>query len=226
MERLVLAIDTSTTTGSAALGRADMVLAEVVLGAQTRHAEALIPALDSLFRLTGTERSQLSQVVVAGGPGSFTGVRIAAATAKGLCAALDLPLLAYSGLLALAVGTGIRDRAICSLFDARRDEVYAACYRLSDGLETVMSPRIETIDRVLDEVVIPGFAFAGDGALRHARAIEARGGCVLPEQLASPRASALLWLARVWPEAGRVSDPRHWEPDYLRAASAERGQRA
>ncbi|MGH7466894.1 MAG: tRNA (adenosine(37)-N6)-threonylcarbamoyltransferase complex dimerization subunit type 1 TsaB [Longimicrobiales bacterium] len=224
--RLTLAIETSTPTGSVAVGRADSVLAEIVLGPESRHSEALLPAIEYLFQLTRSERDQLSQIVVAGGPGSFTGVRIAAATAKGMAAALGLPLLAYSGLLAVAAGTSERDRPICCLFDARRDEVYAACYRLGDRIETISSPQVESIQYVLDALQPTDCVFAGEGALRHTALIEARGARVLPGHLAVPRASALLWLAHTWPEVGRVRDARHWEPQYLRASSAERGIRA
>jgi tRNA threonylcarbamoyladenosine biosynthesis protein TsaB len=221
---LTLAIETSTPVGSVALGVADQVLAEIVLGAETRHSEQLLPAIDYLFRSTGRSRDQLERVVIGAGPGSFTGLRIAAATAKGLVTALHLELFAYSGLLALAASNASA-RPVCALFDARRDEVYAACYRVGNGIETIMEPRAERIGQALAELSNSGCVFAGEGAQKHQQLIASQGGFVLPAHLGIPRASALLWLAHIEAGRGRVDDAAHWEPNYLRAAGAERGIR-
>ena len=220
-----LAIETSTPAGSVALGRGQQLLAEIVLGETSRHSEQLLTAIEQLFHFAAASRSELGRIVVGGGPGSFTGLRIAAATAKGLAAALDLPVLAYSGLLTVAAGTGLREHAVCALFDARRNEVYAASYCIGTRIETLMAPRVDTIQQILAELDPVGHVFAGDGALRHAELITAAGGIVLPAHLALPRAATLLWLADTQEAQGRVADIRHWEPDYLRASSAERGIR-
>jgi tRNA threonylcarbamoyladenosine biosynthesis protein TsaB len=151
-------------------------------------------------------------------------LRIAAATAKGLVAGLRLQFLAYSGLLAVAAGTGLRSRPVCALFDARRDQVYAACYRLGDQLETLLEPQAESIDQVLTRLNAADVVFAGEGALRHAQRIVDRGGQLWPHELGTPRASMLLWLARAWPHLGQVTNVQSWEPDYLRASGAERGR--
>jgi tRNA threonylcarbamoyladenosine biosynthesis protein TsaB len=76
----------------------------------------------------------IEEVVVGAGPGSFTGVRVAGATAKGLVAALDVPLVAYSSLLALVAGVPATG-PVCGLFDARRGEVYAGCWRVGDAID-------------------------------------------------------------------------------------------
>jgi tRNA threonylcarbamoyladenosine biosynthesis protein TsaB len=163
-------------------------------------------------------------VVVGGGPGSFTGVRVAGATAKGLVRVLGVPLFAYSGLQALAAGAGAASsRPVCALFDARRDEVYAACYRFAAGIETILAPVVLPVDDLLTELRGVDPIYAGDGALRYRAAIEGAGGEVAPAFQAVPRGGALLWLAEIAPEAGRVDDPAAWEPEYLRAAGAERG---
>src|SRR5688572_25165567 len=130
MTQLSLAIETSTPIGSIALGTDDVVLAEIVLGENSRHSEQLLTAIDYGLRIAEAERKQIGRVVIGSGPGSFTGLRIAAATAKGLAAALDIEVFGFSGLLAVAASTGVRQRAICVMFDARRSEVYAACYRV------------------------------------------------------------------------------------------------
>jgi len=222
--RPYLAIETSTALGSVALGRGDRVLAEAVVGVSARHSESVLPAVDFVLRAAGVEVSELGGVVVGGGPGSFTGVRVAAATAKGLVRVLGVPLFAYSGLRAVAAGIACGDAAVCALFDARRGEVYAACYR-SGGLDpsdVVLAPSVLPIEEVLRTVGGQAAVYAGDGALRYRDAIVEAGGRVAPAHQAVARASALLWLADADPEGGRVADPSDWEPEYLRASGAER----
>ena len=219
--RPLLALDTSTPVGSVAVGRADRLLAEVVMGVALRHAEALMPAIAFALERAGLTPAGLGGIVVAGGPGSFTGVRIAGAAAKGLARALDVPLFAYSGLLALAAGAAACDTPICALFDARRGEVYAACYRFDAGVHTLLAPGPRALAAVLEEMTPLRPLFVGDGALAHRSAIEAAGGRVAPVHLAVPRAASLLWLVDVEP-TGRVADAAAWEPAYLRPSGAER----
>ncbi len=223
--RPYLAIETSTATGGVAVGRGERVLAEVTLGVQARHSEAVLPAVDFALREAGVAPRDLAGVVVGGGPGSFTGVRLAAAMGKGLVRALGVPLYAYSGLAALAASTGAGERPVCALFDARRGEVYAACYRFPgfSRMEVVQAPVVCPVEEVLRSTADLAPLFAGDGALRHRDAIEAAGLTIAPVHLGLPRAAALLWLADLAPEAGRVEAPADWEPLYLRAAGAERG---
>ena len=219
-----LALETSTSLGSVALARGHELLGEVLLGVRLRHSEALLPALASLLERVDLTMNDIGGVVVGAGPGSFTGVRIAAAMAKGLVHAARLPLRAYSSLAALAAGAATHDRPVCALFDARRDEVYAACYRFPgyQRMETVLEPAARVIDDLLREVSSLAPLFAGDGALRHADRIRAAGGTVAPPLLATPRASALLWLARLDPAAGLVGNPATWEPEYVRPPGVER----
>jgi tRNA threonylcarbamoyladenosine biosynthesis protein TsaB len=221
LSAFVLGVETSTPVGSVALGRAGLVLAEIVLGANTRHAEALLPAVEQILKTNRISTRELGAIVVGGGPGSFTGLRIAAATAKGLVHALSIPLYAYSGLLATAAGCAHLKGATCALFDARRDEVYAACYNFDPTMTTILEPAVLKISDLLDQVDISHTRFVGEGAQRHAEQIRARGGSI--ETNVHPLASALLRLAHDYPELGRVNDPAHWEPTYLRASGAERG---
>jgi len=219
---VLLGIETSTVTGSVALGDGRAVLAEVVLGIQSRHAESVLPAVEFALGTAGATLDDVEAVVVGAGPGSFTGVRVGAATAKGLVRGRGLPLFAYSGLLALAASVG-GDKPVCALFDARRGEVYGACYRVAGDVAEVLEPGARALDDVLDAVAGLDPLFAGDGALRYRDAIEARGGRVAPAHMAVPRASALIWLATRFPERGRVETPASWEPSYLRDPGAVRG---
>ena len=220
---VLLALDTSTPVGSVAVGRGDRLLAEVVMGVAVRHAEALMPAIEFALRQAGMEPAALNGIVVAGGPGSFTGVRIAGAAAKGLARALDVPLYVYSGLLSLAAGAAASDRPVCALYDARREEVYAGAWAFAPDAapSLVLEPAARALDQVIEALAARAPLFVGDGALKHRARLEAAGGRVAPAHLAVPRAAALLWLARVEP-AGRLQDRAAWEPAYLRPSGAER----
>lgn len=222
---LTVALETGGELGSVALGEDDGLLAETLLPVRATHSETVMPEVDRLLEEAGRGRDEIGAVVVGAGPGSFTGVRIAASLAKGLCFGHDRRLYAYSSLLAAAAGTGLTERVV-ACFDARRREVYAAAYRrlASDG--AVRGPEVTEVDALVQG--LPGGAetwtWAGSGADRHRERIEAAGGRVVPSHVGTPRAATLLWLARHHPEAGLVEDPATWEPDYVRRSSAWRGE--
>ncbi|HEX2167763.1 MAG TPA: tRNA (adenosine(37)-N6)-threonylcarbamoyltransferase complex dimerization subunit type 1 TsaB [Longimicrobiales bacterium] len=217
---MLLGIETSTDYGSIAIGRGPDLVAEVVIGARSRHAESLLPALDFMLRSSRLSRAEIRGIVVGAGPGSFTGVRVAAATARGLAAGLAVPLYAFSSLACLAlerVGSG----AVCSVFDARRGEVYAGCYERAgntDRLDALLAPEAMHVDELRTRMAGMSATYTGDGARRYADALG-----IAPPPPAFPRASALLRLAAADPHAGLVEQPSGWEPTYLRSSGAERG---
>lgn len=223
MQPVYLAIETSTQLGSVAIGHGRAVLAEVVLGLRVKQSEALLPAIEYALASAHIAKSDLARVIIGGGPGSFTGLRVAGATGKALARALNIPMFAYSGLAALAASTA-HQGTICALFDARRDEVYSACYRLPtfSDIEVVVPPAPRHMDDVLQSMDARNILFVGDGALRHADAIQQAGGMLAPAHFAVPRAAALLWLSDVAPALGRVENIAEWEPLYLRESGAER----
>lgn len=224
-----LALESGSRLGSLAIAREDELLAECTLSVRASHSETLMPEVRRMLERCGSRVAEVEAVVVGAGPGSFTGVRIAAALAKGLCAATGAELFAYSSLTALAAGVPATDRR-CALLPARGDEVFAAAYRTETFPEPVMEPRAAGITDVLarldagraDGAALVGWTFVGEGALRHAPRIREREGTVLPFPHAVPRAACLLWLARAHPAAGRVPDSADWEPSYVRDAGADR----
>ncbi|CAN5661174.1 tRNA (adenosine(37)-N6)-threonylcarbamoyltransferase complex dimerization subunit type 1 TsaB [soil metagenome] len=221
----MLGIETSTATGSVAVGDASGPLAELVLKVGAGHSSALLPAAREALRIAGLTSRDLTGVVVGGGPGSFTGLRIAAATAKGMLQALHIPLYAYSGLFAAAAAHWSAPGPIWGVFDARRRDVFAACYSFDRGPRVITEPLALTVDELIDRARAHGIPaiFTGEGALRHRDELEAgTGGRVAPQHLSIPKASALLWLARQAPALGEVANATSWEPDYVRAAGVER----
>jgi tRNA threonylcarbamoyladenosine biosynthesis protein TsaB len=220
----VLALDSSAGVGSVAVGDGPRLLAEAVLNVGPGASSALLPAVDAVLRSAGLAPGDVRAVVVAAGPGSFTGLRIAAATAKGIVARLGVPLYAYSGLLASAAAHWGAGRPVCALLDARRRDVYLACYRFGAGVETMVAPTALGVDEVVERFRggKPPL-FTGEGAALHSEELARElGAPVVPALLSAPRASSLLWLAQAVPEMGLVADAAGWEPEYVRAAGAER----
>ena len=218
----LLAIETSTTTGSVAVGR-DSAALEVRLAPPIRHAEALLPAIDYALRGAGIAKRELGGIVVGGGPGSFTGLRIAAATAKALSHALGAPLFAASGLLAQAAVLADSRRPVCALFDARRGEVYAGCWRFDEAapevlLEPDVGDALVFVERLRDLDPL----YVGEGATRNAERLEAAGAHLAGVRDPYPSAAALLGIVAAAPDRYRVEEASAWQPSYVRASSAER----
>jgi len=126
---LILLIDTALETASVGLCRDGEVIAFRENARQSDHASWLHPAIQEMMQAGGHQMSDLQAVAVTGGPGSYTGLRVGMAAAKGICYAQQIPLISLSTLQVLAAG--VRDEAkgvIIALIDARRDEVYAGVY--------------------------------------------------------------------------------------------------
>jgi tRNA threonylcarbamoyladenosine biosynthesis protein TsaB len=222
-----LAVETSTRVGSVAVWR-DGLAFEQTLAIQGAHSELLLPAIDHALAVTQTAPDEVAAVVVGSGPGSFTGVRIAASLAKGWSMARGTPLYAYSSLLSVAAGCAASG-PVCALFDARRGQVYGACYELTTrGATERLAPGVWAIEELLRQLSQRHLAptFAGEGAIVHSEVIRRLAGDarVLPEHLGIPRASSLLWLRSVAPELGFVPQPELWEPLYVRAWRVPEGQ--
>ncbi len=214
-----LAVETSTPAGSVAVWR-DGFAFEQTLRIHGTHSERLLPTIEQALAATETQPERVTDFIVGSGPGSFTGVRISASLAKGWAMACQTTLFAYPSLLAVAAGSGVKG-PICALFDARRGEVYAACYEVSEaGVIERLPPVACRVEHLLAELSTLELepVFAGEGAAVYGRAIraawaEAR---ILPEHLGVARAASLLWLRSVAADLGRVAHPDVWEPLYVR----------
>jgi tRNA threonylcarbamoyl adenosine modification protein YeaZ len=223
-ESVLITIDTSTSTGSVGVGRGEQVLAYRLPLTGREQASGIVPSISAVLADAGTDISDVSGVLVGRGPGSFTGVRVAVATARGLAKGLGVPLWPYSSLAAAAAADDDSNRrATWILFDARGDRVYAACYAFPPGkVETLVPPTAATLGEVLAADLPVEVVFAGDGAVRHADALRAIGHTVLPSPAGVPTPSGLLRLHALRSDSSGDGPPRRWEPDYLRGHSASR----
>ncbi|AMV72540.1 tRNA (adenosine(37)-N6)-threonylcarbamoyltransferase complex dimerization subunit type 1 TsaB [Desulfuromonas carbonis] len=165
MDPRLLLINTATPAGSIALTAGEQVLAELLLNLASPHSDRLLAGIDRLLADTGTSLSQLDAIGVVHGPGSFTGLRVGIATAKGLSLATGKPLVGISSLQALACQFPASSLPVCVLLDARKKEVYAGLYRWFEGV-----PQLQGVEAVIDpEGLLDDLAettlFVGDGAL-------------------------------------------------------------
>lgn len=222
----LLALDTATSTAGIAVVDDDRVLAEARHDTAGRGADLLV-AIDRLCREAGIAPGELEAIAVGAGPGSFTGLRIGMATAKGIAFAAGRPLWAVSSLAALAddahreLATGqlVADAggAICAALDARRGEVFAGCFRGGDALaaERVLAPH-ELAPWVAEIAGATEVHFAGDAIGAHRAALAALEPRWLAARTPSGRAVARVALA-----GARVDVTLGGAPTYIRPSEAE-----
>ncbi len=207
----ILALDTSTLTAGVAAWEDGRVRAER-RARVTTHSDALLTMVDEVLREAGWTVGALDGVACTAGPGSFTGLRIGLATAKGLCFAAGKPLLCVPSLQALAARAP--DGRVAAVMDAHKQEVYAAIYRVADGFPTLedgewVLPPSELLPRVKDLLVV------GDGALRYLEL----GPALDDDGAARPADVARLAAARL--RKGEADDLSSSGPRYVRASEAE-----
>lgn len=227
---LILALDSSTRLGSVALVRDGAPVAEYTLSVQRTHAERLLPAVDQVLRDASLSPRDLDALAVTRGPGSFTGLRIALATAKGLAYALDRPVVGVSTLDALAFGVAGWADFVCPLIDARRGEAYAAVYQAVSGggldrrSEYLARPVTEIADLAAELAGKGRVAFVGDAARLHASLLRERLGeraVFPPEAVTALRASWAGVLGGERLSRGEGDPPGALVPLYVRPPEAE-----
>jgi tRNA threonylcarbamoyladenosine biosynthesis protein TsaB len=196
---------------------------EYLLEAERHPSERLLLAIDLLLRDTGMALAELDGFGVALGPGSFTGVRIGVATVKGLALATGKPAVGFSSLAMLALNLPWSTLPVCTLFDARKKEVYGALYRVTSSIEPLIDDCVAPPDRILTS--IEGEAiFVGDGAIRYRELIESIMGdraLFAPAHCNQPRASAGAILACDLLRAGAGVSLPLLNPTYIRPSEAE-----
>lgn len=196
-----LALDTATARASVAVGSSVSDAVEESLDGARQHARALLPMVTRVLERRGVSAAALDGVIVADGPGSFTGLRVAASFAKALLDVRSLPLRTAPSLLARAVAAAGPGETVMTAADALRGEHYAAVYRFPAGrVETLVAPRVVR-STALDELAAAfGARVAGD---------------------APPRAAWLLELLGREGGTSAVGNVQSWEPVYGRPAEAQ-----
>ena len=236
----VLAIESSGLTASVAVVEETRTVAEYTVDYKKTHSQTLLPMIDEVVRMTDLDLAEIDAIAVSGGPGSFTGLRIGSATAKGLGLALDKPLIhvpTVDGLAYQVYGCG---DIICPIMDARRNQVYTGIYTFSaragkkEGIREVdpvfqvlrmqMAIAVEDLIRRLNNYNRP-VVFLGDGVPVYREMLSA--GLKVPYSFAPSymnrqRAAVVGALGIRYYKAGKYETAMEHQPEYLRQSQAER----
>lgn len=220
---LILSIETAAGCGSVALTRGGVrdgrLIADAAVHTETSHSRQLLGSVKWVMQAAGIGWSDLDAIAVSIGPGSFTGLRIGLAAAKGIVFAAGKPLICVPTLDAVALSCPLIDGPLWCVMDARKQEVYAACYN-ADGQQT--SPTEAVRPEVLAEKIAPPAVIAGPGLAEYQHIFSRIAGLrFIPPALSSPSAAKIGFLAADKLARGEISDPASAVPLYVRASEAE-----
>ena len=153
----IIAIDSSGLVASVAIVQDEEVIAEYNVQYKKTHSQTLLPMLDELKRMVDLDLQTVDAIAIASGPGSFTGLRIGSATAKGLGLALEIPIIEIPTLDGLACNLYGSDKVVCPIMDARRNQVYTGLYSyIEDGQSDEQEQRFHyTLVPILSQCAVP-----------------------------------------------------------------------
>jgi tRNA threonylcarbamoyladenosine biosynthesis protein TsaB len=224
----ILALDTSTSLASVAICSDTAIIAETVFICDRSLSARLVPEIDRLLNLAGLSVSDIDLFAASIGPGSFTGVRCGVATIQGLALASEKPCAGFSSLAILAMNFSLNSHPVCTLLDARKNEVYAALYDCSTAIPAALiADSVMPVEKFLDLVSPTSegpVIFAGEGARRYQDTIISLMGD--QARFASPllnagRAAHGAVLALNTYHLGKSLPPSQLLPTYIRASDAE-----
>ena len=224
----ILALDSSGLVASVAIASEEALLAEYTINYKRTHSQTLLPMLDEIIRMADLDISDIDAIAVSAGPGSFTGLRIGSATAKGPGLALDKPIIPIPTVDGLAYNLYGTDKMVCPIMDARRDQVYTGLYEFIDDRLNVISPqKALSIDELVEEINQIGreTIFLGDGVPIHRERIENKMKNdyeFAPIHMNRQRAGAIAALGLQYYRLGQVESADQHQPVYLRMSQAER----
>lgn len=222
---LILGLDSSAVAGSCALcevnGGKTQLIAESFINTKQTHSQTLMPMAENMMKSVGLGFDKLDRIAVTSGPGSFTGVRIGVAAAKGLGYALGIPCVGVSALHAVALGLAGFEGLICAVMDARRSQFYNALFSAKGGmLERITPDRAISAEDLEKELAKyqEKIYLAGDGAELAKRLLAKTDTVLAPSTLRFPKASSVCIASQEY-EALTAAELM---PVYLRLPQAER----
>lgn len=224
----ILALDSSGLVASVAVTEDDNLLGEYTINYKKTHSQTLLPMLDEVAKMIELDLKTVDAIAVSAGPGSFTGLRIGSATAKGLALALDKKIVSVPTVDALAYNIWNCTDVICPLMDARRQQTYTGLYTFEDGrMQTLLPQCVVQIEEIINKVNDMGkpVVLLGDGVPVFADFIAQH--CKVPYQYApahcnKQRAASVAALGAILYGEGKAEPAAEHKPDYLRLSQAER----
>ncbi len=224
---LLLAFETSAKAASVALFDGNTLLAEQYQNTGLTHSQTLMVMAENVLQQCGKSAGDVEAVAVAEGPGSFTGVRIGMAAAKGLAWGRQIPCYGVSTLEAMALGLGLQEGYICPVMDARREQVYNALFYVNQRVPVRCCPdraiRLEELAGELKKLEKTVF-LVGDGSKLCYNALQKELGTLVlpPEHRIHQRAVGVGLAALAQIQRGNIGDAEGLVPNYLRLSQAER----
>ena len=228
----LLAIESSGLVASAAVFADDTIVAEFTVNNKQTHSQTLLPMIDQVVTMSGIDLKEIDAIATTSGPGSFTGLRIGAATAKGLGLALHKPIVPITTLEALAFRLAGREGNICPMMDARRGQVYTGIYTFVNGEMQVIQEQCaisveELAGRLKEECEKYGkkVVLLGDGVPVYREKVQEilQGQCEFaPASCNRQRAACVAVLGQSLAAAGKTVSSDDFAPEYLRMSQAER----
>ena len=223
---IILALDSTAQTGSVALCRDEKLIASFTLNTGNTHSETLLPSVEAVLSLGGMTADDVDLFACTKGPGSFTGVRIGAATVKGLAFGKDKPALGVSTLEALAYNLRGFSGILCPVMNARRSQVYNALFRAENGkLQRLCPDRAISLSELSEELAAYGDTpvyLSGDGYDMTRAALTDCNLQETPEELIYQSGYSVAMCALAAYEAGDRTTDAELVPTYLRLPQAER----
>ena len=224
----LLALDSSGLVASVAVAQDDNLIGEYTVNYKKTHSQTLLPMLDAVAKMIELDLKTVDAIAVAKGPGSFTGLRIGSATAKGLGLALDVPLIEIPTVDGLAYNLWGAKDLVCPLMDARRNQTYTGIYAFEGGEMQVLEPQCAVdISKIVQKIngLRRAVVFLGDGVpvfrdyiSEHVQVPYT----FAPAHVNKQRAGAVAALAFQYLQDGRTVSAVEHQPDYLRLSQAER----
>ena len=224
----ILGLDSSGLVASVAIAEDDNLLGEYTVNYKKTHSQTLLPMIDEIFSMVQLKPDDVDVIAVSKGPGSFTGLRIGAATGKGIALALDKKMVAVPTLAAMAYNLYGDSRYICPVMDARRKHLYSGIYTFDgEKLVTVRDVNLASYEELAEELVgLDGqVVLVGDGVDVAGDVLKEQLGdkCILaPAHIKTQRAGSVALLAKQMADNGQYTDADGLKPDYLRPSQAER----
>lgn len=224
----ILALDSSGLVATVAIVEEEQTIAEYTVNYKKTHSQTLLPMLDEIVKMTEMNLNTIDAIAISGGPGSFTGLRIGSATAKGLGLALNKPLIHVPTLESLAYNLCGVDSLICPIMDARRNQVYTGIYRLDgEEFQVVKDQTAMDIVELAEQLNELGekVTFLGDGVPVYRSVLEERLSvpyAFAPANMNRQRAASVGVLGLRYLREGRIETAKEHQPEYLRVSQAER----
>lgn len=223
----ILALDSSGLVASVAVVEEEQTIVEYTVNYKKTHSQTLLPMLDEAAKMIELDMDTIDAIAVAGGPGSFTGLRIGAATAKGLGLALNKPLIHVPTLEGMAYNLLGTSGIICPIMDARRNQVYTGLYTAEKEFQVVEGQMALGVKELADKLNAAGKAvtFLGDGVPVYREILDKELSVehnYAPAHMNRQRAAALGALGIKYMQEGKVESAAEHRPDYLRVSQAER----